>query len=143
MKRMQAGFTLIEVMIVVAIVGVLTAIAVPAYGDYVKRGRITEAVSGLSDMRVKMEQFFQDNRTYVGACVAGTVAPLPANTTQFTFSCSSLSASAYTVSATGTSTMAGFTFTVDQSNVRNTTALPTGWTGTNTNCWVIKKDGTC
>lgn len=143
MKRMQAGFTLIEVMIVVAIVGVLTAIAVPAYGDYVKRGRITEAVSGLSDMRVKMEQFFQDNRTYVGACVAGTVAPLPANTTQFTFSCSSLSASAYTVSATGTSTMAGFTYTVDQSNVRNTTALPTGWTGTNTNCWVIKKDGTC
>lgn len=143
MKRMQAGFTLIEVMIVVAIVGILTAIAVPAYGDYVKRGRITEAVSGLSDMRVKMEQFFQDNRTYVGACVAGTVAPLPANTTQFTFSCSSLSASAYTVSATGTSTMAGFTFTVDQSNVRNTTALPTGWTGTNTNCWVIKKDGTC
>lgn len=140
---MQAGFTLIEVMIVVAIVGILTAIAVPAYGDYVKRGRITEAVSGLSDMRVKMEQFFQDNRTYVGACVAGTVAPLPANTTQFTFSCSSLSASAYTVSATGTSTMAGFTFTVDQSNVRNTTALPTGWTGTNTNCWVIKKDGTC
>lgn len=140
---MQAGFTLIEVMIVVAIVGVLTAIAVPAYGDYVKRGRITEAVSGLSDMRVKMEQFFQDNRTYVGACVAGTVAPLPADTTQFTFSCSSLSASAYTVSATGTSTMAGFTFTVDQSNVRNTTALPTGWTGTNTNCWVIKKDGTC
>jgi type IV pilus assembly protein PilE len=143
MKRMQAGFTLIEVMIVVAIVGILTAIAVPAYGDYVKRGRITEAVSGLSDMRVKMEQFFQDNRTYVGACVAGTVAPLPANTTQFTFSCSSLSASAYTVSATGTSTMAGFTFTVDQSNVRNTTALPTGWIGTNTNCWVIKKDGTC
>lgn len=143
MKRIQAGFTLIEVMIVVAIVGVLTAIAVPAYGDYVKRGRITEAVSGLSDMRVKMEQFFQDNRTYVGACVAGTVAPLPANTTQFTFSCSSLSASAYTVSATGTSTMAGFTYTVDQSNVRNTTALPTGWTGTNTNCWVIKKDGTC
>lgn len=143
MKRIQAGFTLIEVMIVVAIVGVLTAIAVPAYGDYVKRGRITDAVSGLSDMRVKMEQFFQDNRTYEGACVAGTVAPLPANTTQFTFSCSGLSASAYTVSATGTSTMAGFTYTVDQSNLRNTTALPTDWTGANNNCWVIKKDGTC
>jgi len=143
MKRTQSGFTLIEVMIVVAIVGILTAIAVPAYGDYVKRGRITEAISGLSDMRVKMEQFFQDNRTYVGACVAGTVAPLPANTTQFTFSCSNLSTSAYTVSATGMNTMLGFTYTVDQSNVRNTTALPTGWTGTNTNCWVIKKDGTC
>lgn len=143
MKNIQAGFTLLEVMITVAIIGILVAIALPAYSDYVKRGRITEAVSGLSDMRIKMEQFFQDNRTYVGACVTGTVAPLPAVTPQFTFTCPVLTATAYTVTATGTGSMASFVYTIDQANVRTTTGLPTGWSGLNNACWVLKKDGSC
>lgn len=142
MKNRQAGFTLIEVMITVAIIGILAAIALPSYSDYVRRGRITEAVAGLSDMRVKMEQFFQDNRTYAGACVAGTVAALPANTPQFSFTCPTTTASAYTVLATGAGTMAGFSYSIDQSNVRTTVTLPTGWTVT-AGCWVLKKDGTC
>jgi type IV pilus assembly protein PilE len=142
-KNIEAGFTLIELMVTVAIIGVLTAIALPIYSDYVLRGRITDAVSGLSDMRVKMEQFFQDNRTYVGACTAGTVAPLPAATTSFTFACSGLTASAYTVTATGTATMAGFAYTTDQDNVRTTTGLPSGWSGVNNTCWVLKNTGSC
>ena len=64
------GFTLIELMIVVAIIGILAAVALPAYNDYVRRGKIANATSVLSMMRVQMEQYFQDNRTYVGACVA-------------------------------------------------------------------------
>src|SRR5437867_53900 len=63
-----AGFTLIEVMIVVAIVGVLAAIALPNYSDYVKRGKITEATSALAEVRTRYEQWFLDNRTYAGAC---------------------------------------------------------------------------
>ena len=57
------GFTLIELMIAVAIIAILAAIAIPSYSEYVRRGRITEAISALSGMRVKMEQYFQDNRT--------------------------------------------------------------------------------
>jgi type IV pilus assembly protein PilE len=143
MKSRQAGFTLIEVMITVAIIGILAAIALPSYGDYVRRGRITEALAGLSDMRVKMEQFFQDNRTYAGACTTGTVAPKPADTAYFTYGCSFLAAGTYTVTASGAGSMLGFVYTIDQANVRNTTALPTGWSGANNGCWVLKKDGSC
>ena len=60
----QGGFTLIEVMIVVAIVAILAAVALPAYGDYVRRGQLPEAFSGMADLRVKLEQYYQDNRSY-------------------------------------------------------------------------------
>ena len=143
MKHIQTGFTLIELMITVAIIGILAAVALPSYSEYVLRGRIVENVASLTDMRVKMEQFFQDNRTYVGACAAGTVAPLPTATAQFTFTCPTLTAGAFTVTATGTAQMAGFIYTIDQANVRTTTGLPTGWTGTNSTCWVLKKGGAC
>jgi type IV pilus assembly protein PilE len=145
--RYQKAFTLIEVMIVVAIVAILSMIAVPSYTDYIRRGRITEAVGNLSDMRVKLEQYFQDNRTYVGACVAGTVAPLPAagGSSTFTFACPALTATTYLVRATGAGPMTGFVYTIDQSNNRRTTGLPAGWAGAaaTSTCWVLKKDGTC
>lgn len=139
------GFTLIEIMIVIAIVGILTAIALPSYTDYVRRGKISEAAGGLSGMSVKMEQYFQDNRTYVGACVAGTVAPLPADTASFTFSCpaASLTASAYLVEATGRAGMTGFQYRIDQAGNRTTSAVPAGWSGANATCWVQKRDGSC
>jgi len=78
--KTQKGFTLIELMIVVVVIGILASIGIPAYNDYVTRGKLVEATSALSDGRIKMEQYFQDNRTYVG----GTC---PAATTRFTFNC--------------------------------------------------------
>jgi len=143
MNKREYGFTLVELMVTVAVIGILMAIAVPTYSDYVTRGRITDAISALSDMSVEMEQFFQDNRTYIGACVVGTVAPLPISSARFSFSCSGLTANTYTVTATGTGTMAGFAYTIDQSNVRTTVGLPVGWSGVHNSCWVLKKDGSC
>ena len=136
------GFTLIEVMIVVAIVGILAAIAVPQYNEYLMRSRIPQATSALSDMAVRMEQYFQDNRTYIGACAAGTVAPMPANTTYFDFACpaATLLAGSYVVTATGKGPMTGFVYRIRQ-NDRDTTSLPAGWSGANTGCWVTSKSG--
>lgn len=141
--RGTKGFTLIEVMVVVAIIAILAAIAIPSYADYVTRSKVTDAVSGLSEMRVRMEQYFNDNRTYVGACVANTPAPLPAATANFTFACSNLAAATYTVTATGIGSMSGFSYAVDQSNARSSVMVaPSTWTS-NAGCWALKKDGSC
>jgi type IV pilus assembly protein PilE len=140
--KTQRGFTLIELMITVAIVAILAAVALPSYSRYVLRARVTDGLAGLSDMRLKMEQYFQDNRTYVGSCAAGTVAPLPATTANFSYGCSALSANTYTVTATGVNVMGGFVYTIDQANARATTGVPGGWTA-NAACWVTKQGGEC
>lgn len=139
------GFTLIEVMITVAVIAILAAVALPNYIEYVTRSKLVEAKTNLSDMRTRLEQYFLDNRAYPDACLAyaAGAAPagkiyLPANVKNFAISCPTLSATAYTVQATGL----GFTFTVDQTNARKTTGVPAGWT-TSTVCWVSRKNGDC
>ena len=137
------GFTLIEVMIVVAIIGILAAIAVPAYGDYVIRARIPEATAMLASKRVQMEQYFQDNRSYDAAATACVADLASAN---FTYTCNVPSASLYTITASGTGAMSGFTYTINQSNVRTSTiASPAkaSWQTATQNCWVTSKGQSC
>jgi type IV pilus assembly protein PilE len=153
MASEQRGFTLIEVMIVVAIIAILAAIAVPSYQGYVQRGRLVEATAGLADARSKMEQYFQDNRTYPTGC---QIAPTAPGATEiqvqglqnFAMACSNLAASTYTVTATGAGPMAGFAYTIDQQNTRTSAftgaAASAGWTAAAPNtCWVIRKGGSC
>ncbi|CAG0934708.1 Fimbrial protein [Rhodocyclaceae bacterium] len=139
------GFTLIEVMIVVAIVAILSAVAIPAYSDYVTRGRIPEATSVLAARQVQAEQYFQDNRTYVDvsaalrnpACIADTSGR------HFDFSCTTQTATQFTIAATGKGSMAGFGYTVTESNTK-ASAVPAGWVAhTPNNCWVVRKGGIC
>jgi type IV pilus assembly protein PilE len=143
--RKARGFTLIELMITVAIVAILAAIVLPSYRDYITRSRITEAVSNLSTWRVRMEQYYQDNRDYTHACDANTLASPPPPTANFQFSCGGLSSAGYTITATGINAMTNFVYTVDQNNLRITTGVPLalGWSGTGNTCWVLKKDGSC
>ena len=138
------GFTLIELMIAVVIVAILAAVALPSYNNYVRRGKIAEATANLSMMRVKLEQHYQDNRTYATACVAGTVAPLPSgnDAKYFTYTCPTKDATSFVVQADGVGDMAGFTYTIDQTNLRKT--VSTGWgTCANTACWVVRQDCSC
>ena len=104
----------------------------------------TEAISTLSAFRVKMEQYYQDNRSYVGAFAAGTVAPKPVDTTNWLYTCNPApAANAYTIVANGAGTMAGFQYSVDQANTRITVMTPPStWPG-NAGCWVLKQDGSC
>lgn len=144
MKK-DLGFTLIELMIVIAVIGVLATIAMPSYNEYIIRSKLSEAFSALSQMSTKLEQFYQDNRTYTGACTAGTVAPLPPNTTNFTFTCPTKNDTTYSVVATGAGQMAGFTFTLGPNNAQSTTAVGAGWSaaGLPKTCWVKNKSGGC
>src|SRR2546427_5065677 len=143
--RRATGFTLIEVMITVAIIAILAAVAIPSYTDYITRSKIQEATSSLLAMRTKMEQYFQDQRTYSGACLPNTVAPLPAGLKYFTIGCSNQTTTTYLITATGIagSDMDQFSFTIDQANTRQTASVPTarGWTAPATNCWVTRKGG--
>ncbi len=145
--KLQQGFTLIEIMIVTVIIAILSAVAIPSYRDYVIRGKLSEAYTELSTMRVRMEQHFQDTRDFSTGCQAGTVAPLPPEKL-FTYTCpvASLSANTFTVVATGIADKGtgGFSFTIDQNNAKTTPTVPTGWDKPNpNNCWVTKKGGVC
>jgi type IV pilus assembly protein PilE len=137
-KKLQNGFTLIELMIVVAIIAIIMTFAMPAYRNYVLRSELTEGITAMSTLQVQLEQYFQDNRTYAGACTSGTLAPLPTNLKNFTLSCSNLGTDSYNITATGL----GFTYTVDQSNDRSTTSAPPNWPTSNS-CWIIDENGTC
>jgi type IV pilus assembly protein PilE len=154
----RSGFTLIEVMVTVAIVAILAAVALPMYNDYVRRGKIAEATSALLALKTKMEQFYLDNRSYkpggaiVDPCQPTSAVPLPP-LKYFTPSCPVLSDTTYTIQAAGgvaggDQTLAGITFTIDQSNNRATTVTSgsamanAGYIG-NLNCWVSKKGGVC
>ena len=134
----QAGFTLIELMITVAIIGILASVALPAYSEYILRGKVQEATTNLSDLRIKMEQYYQDNRTYVGSphCAPGAGAKY------FTYACSvAATATVYTIAASGVAAqgMNGYSYTIDQANAKTST-VP-GATGAT--CWLTSKGNSC
>lgn len=128
----QNGMSLVELMIVVAIIGILTAIATPLYREHTRRGAVEEALANLSTGRTAMEQYFLDNRTYAGAVC-------PSGTNDFTFTCNPApGATTYRIVATGTGRAAGFVYTLNQAGAR-TSAGPWG----SGNCWIARKGATC
>lgn len=141
--KRNMGFTLLELMIVVVIIGILAAIAIPAYADYIRRARVVDGLAPLADMRVRMEQLFQDKRSYEDGCATGSVAAAPPDTNYFAYTCDVHTASAYTVKASGQGAMDGFVYTLSQGNARKTVAVGGGWAGAGNTCWVLRKDGSC
>jgi type IV pilus assembly protein PilE len=147
MSRTQRGFTLIELMVVVVIVGILAAIALPSYADYVKRSKIIQATTGMSDLRQRMEQYFLDNRTYVGFCAGVTgISAVQPTVQAFALSCPTETVSGYLIEADGNAAdgMNQFKYTIDNTGVKTTTSVPPGWgTAPVNGCWVIRKGGGC
>ena len=139
-KREIAGFTLIEAMVLVAVLGILAAIGIPNYSRYVTRGHLVDAGNVLAEYRARMEQFYKDNSTYAKAGACGQTTPT--NLDSFAISCVVANGGqAFTATATGAGTTAGFVYTINHANVRATAAIPSHWgslTRDARNTWVTR-----
>jgi type IV pilus assembly protein PilE len=132
------GFTLIELMVALAILGILSAIAYPSYAQYARQSKITEGVALLSQYELSMEQASQDNGNYgVNACAV----TVPAATAYFTVTCAlATGGQSYVATATGSGTMAGYSYTISDTGSKTTTAF-VGYSPLPATCWVMTKRG--
>ena len=129
------GFTLIELMIVVAVIGILAAIAYPSYTAYVARGHRAEAKQGLLELAQFMERTYTENNTYNVAGIALPFTTMPKNgTTVYAMGLPAVTANSYTLTATATGTMAADAcgdFSIDQTGAQTVA----NGTETAANCW--------
>lgn len=122
------GFTLIEMVIVMAIAAIVAAAAIPAYSDYVLRSRATAAASVLKDLRLRMEQRYADDRSYALAGGGCSIANFLDPDSGFSLACATVAGGqSYTWTATGAAATAGFTYTMDEAGIERTLALPARW----------------
>lgn len=73
MQNTNRGFTLIELMIVIAILGIISAIAIPAYTGYIKTAKLTEAHNNIAALRLAEEEYFIENNAYFGGATTALV----------------------------------------------------------------------
>lgn len=132
------GFTLIEMMIVVLIIGILAAVALPSYQDYIRRGHMQDSFSQMSSFQIKIEQHYQDNRSYKDLaddtkCPTGLVNALQSR--YFTFECVlGATKQSYSLTATGKGSTLGYDYSTNQANARQTTKFA-GVEQTTLTCW--------
>ncbi|MFI4930184.1 MAG: type IV pilin protein [Burkholderiales bacterium] len=144
-RRRVAGFTLIELVVAMALVAILASIGMPSYQAYARRGQLADAFTSLADMRVKMEQYYQDNKFYGTASNTTTCATLPGyaafpvSSKYFTVSCTAGAAPSqtFTLTATGIGGLTtGYEYTLNQVGTKGTTKF--AGNSASATCWMTK-----
>jgi len=137
------GFSLIELMIAVAVIGILSAVALPSYTNYVKSGNAQEAPGNLLTMKTQAEQYFADNPA---KGFKDFPCASPSDAKFFDYACSYPTVTdpqnTIKITATGKSStnISGWTYTIDQTGNRTSTGIGTA---SSTTCWITKNNGAC
>ena len=130
-KQAQKGFTLIELMIVIAIIGILAAVAVPQYGQYTKRAKFADVVAQTSPFKAAVSLCVQDINKETG-CTGGSNG-IPPDITSERGSLAKLDVLDGTITATGTDVVDDKTYVLD----------PTYTASTNELIWTVAASSTC
>lgn len=137
--RKTSGFTLIEVLVMMATIGALSAIAISAYQAHQHRMKIHDAFNNLIILRADMEKYWQVNHNFGSS---GCGASMPANTKYFHFICNiNNSRRGYLLTAKGLGNLLNYNFTIDTNGNQVTTDFP-GVSGLPVPCW-IDQPGSC
>ena len=137
----QNGFSLIELMIAVAIIGILAAIAYPNYLNHITKTRRTDGQTALFDLASRLERFYSENHTYAGATVAGLMGRNQSQENWYTLSITVQTASGFTLqarpnNAQGRDDTRCQTLTLNNLGVKGIVAGPAGNPTANVDdCW--------
>ena len=135
--RQQNGFTLVELMITVAVIGILSTIALPSYAAYMLRSKIPVGLENLASYQARMEQAYQDTGSYGSTACVASIPAIANYTLRGTLSAAG---QGFTATVEGTGPLAGVSYSADQDGTRLTLAHPNGVP--TQSCWTIR-GGTC